>query len=383
MLRSYLVVAGAATALGLVASINCGSSTETGTGGNGTGGGHTTTTSSSSGTGGGASGTHANPPPPPAMKAPDGTASTTFAVSQLYLGDTNPDGTPNMANGWKNYGYDLDGKISTATSTDLCKPRDNNAPKNVYPDGTNGIDNSFGKNILPIILGLASDASSKINDSIKQGSFTIMLDMEKLGTGGDYNPMVTQLYAGANFADANNGAAPKFDGTDKWPVVPELLNNPTDITKGSKVQFPMSYLTGNTWVSGSKGNVTLSLSIAGFTLDLTIGNAVLTGELSADHKSIKHGIIAGVLPTDDLIASLKKVAGAFDPSLCSGATIDSIASQIAQASDILKDGTQDPTKSCDGISIGLGFDAALVQLGDIAPAAMPKPDPCSADGGTN
>ena len=54
--------------------------------------------------------------------------------------------------------------------------------------------------------------------------------------------------------------------------------------------------------------------------------------------------------------------------------------QIAQASDILTDGTQDPTKPCDGISIGLGFDGALVQLG--TPVAPPPPptNPCG-DGG--
>lgn len=373
MLRSYLVVAGmAATALGLAASVNCGGGSENtgGSGGGGTGGNATTTSSSSSSSS--SSGTSLQPPPPPAMKAPDGTGSVTFAVSKLYLGDTKPDGTPDLTNGWKNFGYDLDNKISTATSTDLCKPRDNNAPKNVYPDGNGGIDNSFGKNILPIILGLASDASAKINESISEGSFTLMLDMEKLGTGADYNPMVTQLYAGANLM-----AAPKFDGTDQWPVVPELLNDKTDITKGSKVSFPMSYVTGNTWVSGSKGNVTLSLSISGFSLALTISNAVITGNVSSDHKKITGGIIAGILNTDQLITELKKVAGAFDPSLCSGATIDSIASQIAQASDILSDGSQDPTKSCDGISIGLGFDAALVKLGTIAPEAMPQPDPCA------
>ena len=50
----------------------------------------------------------------------------------------------------------------------------------------------------------------------------------------------------------------------------------------------------------------------------------------------------------------------------------------------MQDGTQDPTKTCDGISIGLGFDAELVQLGPIAPPAA-TPNPCAdagADGGS-
>lgn len=371
--RSYLVVAGMAVAtLGLSAVVNCGNSAET-TGGSG--GGTTTsstTTSSSSG------GVHQEPPPAGPMAAPDGTGSVTFAISKLYLGDTDPDGTPDPNNGWKNYGYDLDGKISTATSTDLCQPVNNAPVKDVYPDGTNGLDNSFGKNILQIIIGLSSSAPQAVNDSIASGSFTIMLDMQQLGTKADYNPMVTQLYAGGNL-----GSTPKFDGTDMWPVRPDLLVDPTDLSKGSTVKFSTSYLTSNTWVSGSKGDVNLGLSISGFTLNLTIASALITLQIDPTHKHGTKGIIAGVLNTATLLSEIKKVAGAIDPGLCSGTVLDGITAQIAQASDIMSDGTQDPTKQCDGISIGLGFDAELVKISGISPATPPAADPCAADGGTD
>jgi hypothetical protein len=309
------------------------------------------------------------------MKPGDGPTSVTFAVSKLYLGDIARDGTPDKSNGWKKFGFDIDGKISTKDSTDLCKTNSGGTKSSVYPDGDDGIDNSFGRNILPIILGLASDASSKINDSILKGTFTLMLDVDKLGTSADYNPLTTRLYAGADL-----GMAPKFDGSDKWPVRPELLTNPTDI-KSSKVQFPSSYVTGNTWVSGSKGDVTLSLSIQGYTLNLTIGSAQIAMQLDPTHKKVTNGTIAGVLETEVLTTELKKVAGGFNASLCSGSTIDSIITQIKQASDIMKDGSQDAAKTCDGISIGLGFDGDVVQIGAIAPASMPGTDPCMGTGG--
>jgi hypothetical protein len=38
-------------------------------------------------------------------------------------------------------------------------------------------------------------------------------------------------------------------------------------------------------------------------------------------------------------------------------------SQFEQTSDIMADGTNKPAKQCDGISVGLGFDAVAVQLG--------------------
>ncbi|MEP7123842.1 MAG: hypothetical protein ABJE95_23135 [Byssovorax sp.] len=337
--------------------------------------GGTDTTSSGTTGGGGAPDDLAHPPAPKdGSAAPDGSGDTVLAIKKLYLGDTNRDGTANKVNGWKQYGYDIDGFASTATSTNLCKPRNNNAAKNVYPDGDKGIDNSFGKNILTIILGIASDASAKVNAGIGQGKFTIMLSMGKLGAGSDYKGLTTKLYGGADLM-----ANPKFDGTDKWPVIPELLNDPADITS-AKVQFPGAYLVNNTWVSGGKGEVLLNLSVSGFTLSLPIGSAVITMELSADHKSATKGTIAGVLPTDTLTSELKKIAGAFDPSLCKGPTIDSIVSQIEQASDIGHDGTQDASKECDGISIGLGFDAGIVQLGAIAPVSPPKENPCDAMG---
>jgi hypothetical protein len=335
----------------------------------------TATTSTGTGSGGGAAVDLAHPPEPgTTAPAPDGTGTTVLAIKKLYLGDTNRDGTANKVNGWKQYGYDIDGLASTATSTDLCKPRNNNAAKNVYPDGDKGIDNSFGKNILTIILGIASDASAKVNQGLGQGKFTIMLSMDKLGAGTDYKAINTKLYGGGDLL-----ASPKFDGSDKWPVIQELLNDPLDVGS-AKVQFPSAYIVKNTWVSGTKGEVVLNLSVSGFTLALPIGSAVITMELSADHKSATKGTIAGVLPTDTLTSELKKIAGAFDPSLCKGPTIDSIVSQIEQASDILSDGSQDPSKECDGISIGLGFDAGLVQLGDILPKAPPKDNPCDAMG---
>jgi hypothetical protein len=265
---------------------------------------------------------------------------------------------------------------SVETSTDLCKPRAGGKKSDVYPDGNNGIDNSFGANILPIITGVATDAANDLNANIVDGTFTIMLSLEKLGPAATYNPIVTRLYGGANL-----GGPAKFDGTDVWPVIRELLTDPNDITS-SKVVFNESYVTNNTWVSGSKAPLNLSLSIAGFTLNLGIGSALIAMDLDEAHRNATNGVIAGVIDTEAFITELKKVAGAFSEDLCTGTTIESIANQLRQASDIMKDGTAgSPTVECDGISIGLGFDSALVQLGPVAPPAEPQPDPCATTSG--
>ncbi len=319
------------------------------------------------------------PPPKPADNPATGTAATTLAVSKLYLGDTDRQGNASPT-AWKKYGYNLDGLISTKTGANHCKLVAGANPTNVKQDGDNGIDNSFGSNLLPLITSLASDAATSVNDSISSGSFTIMINMDNLGdpaANADQTGITAELYGGA---DKKSPAL--FDGTDVWPVLPELLNDPTDITS-SKVKFPDSFLAGGTWVSGSKGDLSLSLSVSGYSLTLKIIGAVITMDVTGMGTAAKatNGTIAGVINTEELINELAKVAGSFDTSLCSGSTFDSIAQQIRQGSDIMSDGTNgDPTKTCDGISIGLGFDAAGVTLGTVADPAPPKADPC-ADAG--
>ena len=42
---------------------------------------------------------------------------------------------------------------------DLCKPAEGAHASSVYPDGDDGIDNNFGKVLVPIYNGLVTDLS--------------------------------------------------------------------------------------------------------------------------------------------------------------------------------------------------------------------------------
>ncbi len=315
-----------------------------------------------------------HPPADPGGPAAAGTTPTVLAISKLYLGDTDKQGNPDP-NAWKSLGYDIDGIVSTPHGTNHCKPVDGANPTNVKTDGNNGIDNSFGENLLPLITSLAQDVSASVNQSISDGSFTVMVKMDNVDSQANQDGITAALYGGAKM-----GSAPVWDGTDKWPVVPELLNGGN--INDPKVQFAKSFVADNTWVSGSQGDLALNLAVQGYNLTLNIGKAVITMKLAGDRKSASGGIIAGVINTEDLVSQLKKVAGSFDPSLCDGPTFESIAQQIRVASDIMSNGTNgDPSKTCDAISIGIGFDAQQVQLGDVAPVSPPGADPCNPSGG--
>lgn len=61
------------------------------------------------------------------------------------------------ADAWKQIGFNLDGKVTTATSTDVCELMAGAEPA-TQDDGHDGIDNSFGENICPILGTLDSPA---------------------------------------------------------------------------------------------------------------------------------------------------------------------------------------------------------------------------------
>jgi len=362
MLRQNLLLLsiGAASVLALTAAA-CGDS---GTDTTGSGGG------SSSGGG-------LQPPKRPTdAVAGDGTGKL-YGTTHLYIGTKTRSGELS-ADAWKDYGYDLDGQSTASDFKNHCKPAGGAAPNNVFPDGNNGIDNAFGKVLLPVIKTAAMtsspDLEGSLNDSITGGSFNIMIDLATLGDGTDYDPIDGYLYAGKNGV----GSA--------WEAAPEFLSDPNnaDMTAAlhsSQVHFASSYTNANTWVSGDKGTVGLSLGIAGFSLDLNIRSAVLSMELSGDHSTGTNGVIAGVLDTEELIDQLRTVLGAVDTSFCEGAAVEGILNQIRQASDIMKDGSQDPNATCDGISIGLGFDAGIVTITKVGDPAEPGTPPCEGTGG--
>ena len=373
--------------------------------------------SSSSG-GGGTGDTCANAsnmcvvqPPAPSGGSPT-SKSHNYAVHQLYLGDTDRTGITNSA-AWKAYGYNLDNLVTTKTSTDVCTLTAG-ASKVTQADGNGGIDNSFGENILPIVITTAgSDAAQKINTSIQDGAFTIMTYVTGFDDTASNTTSATGLtgllLAGGSYADQHDGGAPTWDTTTNWPIVPTIMNgcSPTTgcgagCTYGSAagacsvnpltaatITFPTAYQAGGTFVNGSPSTLALNLSIGGQSLSINVHSALITFAPKAP-GSITDGTIAGVLITTELVSALQSVAGNISTSLCSGSAFQSIAQQIEQASDIVIDTTSGAVSNsagpmCNGISIGLGFEGTEIAAptsSDIEAVSAAAPNPC-ADAGTD
>jgi hypothetical protein len=312
-------------------------------------------------------------------------------VSRLYLGNYTRTGQRDTTNGWASFGYNLDGLVTTRTSTDVCTLMPGTA-YDVQVDGTNGIDNSFGENILPIITSF-SDLDMSVNTSITAGHFTLMTYVTGLDNS---NPMQTAtglsgvLLPGADYALLDAGP-PAFDLMTNWPVDPtNLACGPSscagmDPVANAKVKFPAAYVFDGTFVGGTPSDVELALNIGGQTLDVTVHSAVVTFQVPSPEK-LRNGTISGVIKPNEFLSAFQGVAGNISHSLCSAASFQSIATAIEQAADIIlnPDGTISNTSGtpCSGISIGIGFDGVeILPPTVIAPPPVPSTNPCAPDGG--
>jgi hypothetical protein len=309
--------------------------------------------------------------------APEATVfpGTNFAFRRYYLGDMDRTGTTNPS-AWKTFGTDIDGKTTTATSTDVCTLAAG-APKQAQVDGFGGIDNSWGENVLPLFIALfGSNFSTLYNNAVDAGSFTNMIDV----TGLTSSPTQSGPAPGWGFAGANMGFSPTWTVADDWPVYEDWLND-GGLASGSRIAFPQGSLDGGLWTSNSTTDLPFQLGYAGVGITLVVHHASVSF-VHATPTTAAGGIVSGILYTQEFLTQLQDAAGWISSSLCSGSAFDSIAQQILQDQDIMHDGTNAPGQACDAISIGLGFDG--VQIGPVRDVAFPQgqlPNICPEAGG--
>ena len=360
--------------------------------------------SSSGGSGGGGGDTCANasnkcqlPPAAPTSGSP-ASGSHNYAIRKLYLGGDNRQGVAG-ASAWKDFGYNLDNLVTAQTSTDVCT-LEPGAARSTQVDGKGGVDNSFGENIWPIVQTTAgTNAEQTINTAIEDGHFTVMSYVtgfdNTVSSTANATGLTGALLAGGNYATANDGGAPSWDTNTHWPILPTLITGCTPTagcprtrtrSPNATVKFPAAYQANGTFVNGSPAALSLTLSIQGQSLTINVDSAIITFQPTTG--GVTDGTIAGTIVADDLVNQLQSVAGSISSSLCSGSAFNSIAQQIKQASDIVIDGSGNVSNTagatCNGISIGIGFDAteiAAPTAGRRAGPAGSGNNPC-ADAGS-
>jgi hypothetical protein len=262
---------------------------------------------------------------------------------------------------WKDYGFDLDGWSSAAGQGFHCKPAWGAKAADIRVDGNKGIDNSFGKHIvLGILATLIANPSNSTSLAVKKGGKTVLLDLGSIGTAANYsNAPARWLRVGGQ------GEAPSGDWSSfPWPPF-----------QGSTLLLSGAYLAQNIWVSGEVEEVVLTVSFDGFSMRIPVKRPRVSIDLK-DRENGRGGQLGGIVSTTELVAEMKLLAKNVSSSFCNEHFALGIIETIHQASDILLDGTQDPDKECDGISLGVGFESRATSLGS-AVVEAPTPDPCA------
>ena len=286
-----------------------------------------------------------------------------FAIRKLWVGDLDPATGQSTSSAWKSLGFDIDGKATTKSSTDVHLTA--GASRTTQVDGPGGIDNSFGENLLGIFEVLEfghGSVGQQCIDSIEQGLVTNLIVVHGLGTAtATASPLSASLVIAAPL-----GAQPTWSAADVWPVDSSSLLRFDETSP--LLGFPASYAVGGLLVAeppSGEGEIALGIP-RGVPLVLAIRHVQLAMTLSPDGMAATSGVISGILPTDQVVGAVLALAQAWLGLSCVALEPIHFARQVAQAQDILLDGTNDPSQPCDGISIGLGFEAVRVKMGPVA-----------------
>jgi len=298
----------------------------------------------------------AHPPARPAVSV--GGTTRWFVVDSYRLGVTDRNGAMTAA-GWKQYGYDLDGRATSREDSrdgkGACR-RPAGAPTMGQQDGVGGIDNNFGQHFVPVVKTLMYDVEKLTNERVANGGYTLVLRIDDVSGASE------DAYAPGALYFVGHRDKPKFTADEKWPVA------------GTKIEpiatFPAGYVSGGTWVSGDLGAELkqVALPFLGDALLAPLFGGVLTLGLDS-----RQGTMAGAVRTTDFLEAMK-------PSLvrrgvCPGtATYDQYISTVTQSSDMLATLplAVDPSRTCDAVSLGVGFTVAPI-AGVAGTTGAPEP----------
>jgi hypothetical protein len=315
--------------------------------------------------------------PPGNGGPPDGSGFDIQAFRTLFVGDTDPSGTAS-ATAWEDYGFNIDGLhfVDVNQASFHCQLKPGGSPAAEILDGPNGLDNSFGKNVVPILQTFLATPSALATQGFQSGATGLVIQLADLGSGSDYTDLVAQVFdVRGSDAQGLGVGAPVAPTATQWMngTYDASVTDPTMYQ--SLARFPMSYLSQDTWVSGAKADIPLTLFLGTGALSLRVHQGSFQLTYAADHASGTGGILSGVLQATELDAAIKDFAGSVSTSFCQPGLIQVILNQITGTSDINVDGTQHPDEACDGISIGLGFTTNGASLGVPAPAQTSS-NPC-------
>ncbi len=307
-------------------------------------------------------GVSAQPPVrPPGPAVPGGGASRTLWVGVKHFHFAHSNDALKVPGAWQDWGYDID-RLCTG-DIDSKQPgtciRAAAAAAETVKDGKDCRDNNFGSQIITQLNSYNDKFENDTNTGLAEGTSAWLLALDDLGDTVDDPYVPGRLYLASQ-----SPTRPAWDGTDSRELLPSSVVG-GDIDK-AVVTFPKGYLKNNVWVSGEPLDFEISIPLgrSGALMPMKVAQAVIAMRVSDAHSSIVDGtgVFAGAIAPATTQAFL-------DPFMitqtthCPGTAEYAIfMKKITAYVDVVigAPNLQDPKKSCDGISFGIGINLAPV-----------------------
>ena len=274
---------------------------------------------------------------PPAPRRRPTRRRSTFAVNQLFLGETDRSGrrprTP--------------GRTTATTSTASSRRRRRHG--RLHASGRRGLREagrrqqrhrqrvrSHGPRLHP--RPRRRPRRRRINDTIQGGSFTILLEVK--GLTDDPKQTNTglsgRLLVGGDVRrrqEADVHARRTTGRTAPRPDRPDLEG---------------AYINNGTFVNGARRRDRRARALhPGRRSSRSRSTAPSSRSITRRRTTSRTARSPASLDTEELVTGIEKVAGRISTQLCGGSTLDDIEQTIRQASDILADGTNKAGVPCD------------------------------------
>jgi cysteine-rich repeat protein len=322
-------------------------------------------------------------------------------VDDIYLGFTRFWVGPTDLNGnasdsaWQTFGLDLDGLCTNSstcpeqqTVAQSCKPATDQIPF----DGQLCRDNTFAS--LQPVAAAAPEVGKRFgisedifNCELWRGTYNIVLKISNWNGSPEDSDVRLDIYQSPGLVnqpqwkcpiDNPRDTYPQWRSFSPWLIDPANLAGP--ITESGKlpdsnIADAHAYVRGAYIVARPPVRASLRFEgnakpYRGYALE-TEPNGYWIGNIYRAQDNtwhIRDGLSAGAITSDALIRSIRQVG------LCPGKGLDGFYSDVVDYintnADVLADGSVDPTRPCDAISVGQGFEASELTPG---PTGDPVP----------
>ncbi len=335
--------------------------------------------------GGGAACQLARPPAPVVTQETGGNVELIFAIRTINIGETTGiDGVPE----YRKLGFDLDGRCTSAGDPPRCTDAHRSDPSE--GDGINGIDDALGHMISTIksTFGQEIITSKLVNDEVQAATlpptslFRIRgydgLDSDNHVEVDWYFPVLpgpTQADGGGAQADA--AMAPRWDGTDVWPVQPSTFVQPPSPDGTNPGGAVLQRTSVDAYVSRYQVVATFPQGIPFrfWHLQVALYDPMLTIDIvpnPATGKFELRGLVTGRAKMSDVMGLVPTMTSSFPGIIvCTNdALYVNIRNWMCSFFD-LSSSSSATNPECDMMSVALGFEAAPVRIG----AAVDEPQP--------